>query len=59
MEEEEKISEQKISFKGDGDGRDDNGAKLLHIYSTAGTTILSLFYTYASLLMPIMWHFSW
>ena len=30
--------------------------KLLHISSTAGTKILSLFSPYSSLLIPTMWH---
>ena len=34
------------------------GTNLLHLSSTAGTTILSPFYPYASLIMPNMWHFS-
>ena len=31
----------------------------LHISSTAGTTIMSPFSSYASLLMPAMWNFIW
>ena len=31
----------------------------LHLYSNAGTTTLSQFYTYASFLVPTMWNFSW
>ena len=33
--------------------------KFLHLYSTSGTTIMSQFSHYASLLMPTMWNFSW
>ena len=33
--------------------------KILYLYSTAGTTILSPFSPYASFLVPTMWHFSW
>ena len=33
--------------------------KILHISSTAGTTTLSSFSPYASLLMPTMWNLSW
>ena len=32
---------------------------LLRISSTAGTTIMSPFYPYTSLLIPNMWNFSW
>ena len=31
----------------------------LHLYCTAGTTTLSSFSPYTSLLMPTMWYFSW
>ena len=51
--------EQKISFKGDGDKIYVNGAKGLHLSSTAGTTTLSPFSPYAYLLMPTMRNFSW
>ena len=33
--------------------------KFLHLYYTAGTTILSPFYYNASLLIPTMWSFIW
>ena len=33
--------------------------KCLHLSSTASATTLLPFPPYASLLMPIMWHFSW
>ena len=31
---------------------------ILYLYSTSGTTILSPFSPYASLLIPTMWHLS-
>ena len=34
-------------------------SNVLRIYSTAGTTILSPFSPYSSLLMPTMWTFGW
>ena len=34
-------------------------SKFLHLSSTAGTTTLSPFSSYASLLVPTMWNFSW
>ena len=33
--------------------------KFLHLSSTSGTTTLSPFSPYVSLLMPITWNFSW
>ena len=33
--------------------------KFLHLSSTAGTTIVSPFSSYTSLLMTNMWYFSW
>ena len=33
--------------------------KVLHIYSTDGTTAMLSFSTHASLIMPTMWNFSW
>ena len=51
--------EQKISFKGDGDGMDGNDAKVfasLFHFCYYNPVPLS---PYAYLLMPNMWYFSW
>ena len=58
LETEEKFSGHKISFKGDGFGRDGNDTIFLHLSSTADATTMSPFSPYASLIMPTMWNFS-
>ena len=57
--EEDNLSEQQISFKGYSDGRYCNFAKSFRIFFTSGTTIPSLFFSYASFLLSIMPNFSW
>ena len=59
MDEDENLSEQKISFKGGGDVRYVNGAKTFYLSSTAGAKSLSPISPCDSLIMPNMWHLSW